>query len=341
MKKKILVAVLILIMATGCGKVPKLANGEEAIVSFKNENLSISINDLYNELKDKYALGSLVDLIDKTILLDKYPDNEEDAKNDAKEQLESVKSYYNDESGKYDEAALLEALNSYYGISTLEEFEKMLTLNFYRNKAIEDYSKAQVKEKDIKNYYKNDLVGDIKCSHILIASDAKEGMTDEEIEKAEKKAEKLAKDIIKKLNAGEDFAELAKEYSNDESNASKGGDLDFFNKGQMVNEFETAAYALKKGEYTNKPVKTSFGYHIILKTDEKEKPTIEDAREDIVTKLGEQLKTSDNTIPVNALVDLRKEYGFEIQDSDLKSKYNSYVSKQLLSIQTAANSQEQ
>ena len=80
-----------------------------------------------------------------------------------------------------------------------------------------------------------------------------------------------AKEVIKKLNDGADFAKLAKEYSSDSSNASKGGDLGYFNTGDMAEEFETAAYKLKLNEYTKEPVKTKFGYHIILKTGEKGK----------------------------------------------------------------------
>ena len=74
MKKKVLLALVILLVATGCGKVPQLSNGEEAIVSFDNEKLSISADVLFNELKDKYALNVLIDLIDRSILLDKYPE---------------------------------------------------------------------------------------------------------------------------------------------------------------------------------------------------------------------------------------------------------------------------
>ena len=86
-----------------------------------------------------------------------------------------------------------------------------------------------------------------------------------------KKLRKKLKDLIKKLNDGEDFATLAKENSDDTGSAANGGDLGYFNKGEMVKEFEDAAYNLKVNEYTKEPVKTTYGYHIILKTGEKDK----------------------------------------------------------------------
>ena len=73
---------------------------------------------------------------------------------------------------------------------------------------------------------------------------------------------KIEKDIIKKLNNGEDFDKLAKEYSTDKATKDKGGDTGWFNTRHMHEEFEKAANNLKKGTYTTTPVKTKYGYHI-------------------------------------------------------------------------------
>jgi peptidyl-prolyl cis-trans isomerase C len=94
------------------------------------------------------------------------------------------------------------------------------------------------------------MVSQVRASHILV------------------KTESEANDVMKKLNAGKEFADLARLYSTCPS-GKKGGDLGFFGKGQMVKEFETAAFSMEKGQVTQKPVKTQFGYHIIKVTDKK------------------------------------------------------------------------
>jgi parvulin-like peptidyl-prolyl isomerase len=82
-------------------------------------------------------------------------------------------------------------------------------------------------------------------------------------------AKKKADELYTKAAAGEDFAKLAKQYSQDPGSAANGGDLGYFAKGKMVPAFEEAAFALKVGEIS-KPVRTVYGYHIIKVTDKKD-----------------------------------------------------------------------
>lgn len=103
------------------------------------------------------------------------------------------------------------------------------------------------------------------------------------------KDEKLAQDIKKKLDAGEDIEELAKEYSEDPGSKDTGGKLGFFGKGAMVPEFEEAAFSLKVGEISE-PIKTSHGYHVIVVNDKKEEKvtSLEDSRDSIRIMLVEE-----------------------------------------------------
>jgi parvulin-like peptidyl-prolyl isomerase len=89
--------------------------------------------------------------------------------------------------------------------------------------------------------------GKVRASHILV----------------DKHSQALA--LISKIKEGEDFKAVAKRYSNCPSK-KKGGDLGWFTKGQMVSEFEKAAFSLNVGAMTNEPVKTKYGYHIIRRT---------------------------------------------------------------------------
>ena len=85
--------------------------------------------------------------------------------------------------------------------------------------------------------------------------------------------EATALTLIERLKKGEDFAELAKEFSTDTGSAVNGGDLGWFGPGAMVAEFETAAYALEKsGDFTQTPVQSQFGYHIIQLIAKQDRP---------------------------------------------------------------------
>ena len=102
--------------------------------------------------------------------------------------------------------------------------------------------------------------------------------------------EETANDIIAKLKADGDFAELAQEYSTDNT-ADRGGDLGYFAKGDVVPEFAEAAFALKEGSITQEPVQTQFGYHVIKLEEKRErpKPTFEEAKQFLQNDVQRQL----------------------------------------------------
>lgn len=111
----------------------------------------------------------------------------------------------------------------------------------------------------------------VKASHILISDKEKAGT------------------VLEKVKSGADFAELAKQYSEDTSNKDSGGDLGYFNRGQMVKPFEKAAFSMKVGE-VSELVKSEFGYHIIKVTGRKEAKGKEfnKAKKDLKTQLSQE-----------------------------------------------------
>ena len=148
--------------------------------------------------------------------------------------------------------------------------EDALAQKITRGVAIEELIKTHiiqeiaVSEKESRAFYDQNASmfekpEQVKASHILIKT-AEDATEDQKME-----ARKKIDDVRKKAVEGEDFAVLAKEFSEGPSNA-RGGDLGYFSRGQMVKPFEDVAFALKKGEISD-VVETQFGYHIIIVTD--------------------------------------------------------------------------
>lgn len=312
------ITALVVVLVTGCGKVPKLENGQDAVVKVKNGD--ISVDKLYDEMKDKYALSVLIDMIDKQILNEEYKDNKEIDKD-----VDSQISLFLAQTENSEEK-LLEAAKENWGVNSMAELKEFIKTSLLRNKAISDYAKSIVTDKEIEKYYDENIFADITAKHILITSDANTKSTDAEKQEAEEKALNTAKEVIKKLKNGEDWDKLAKEYSQDESNKDKGGLLPEFVHGDMVKDFEVAAKNLKKGEYTTTPVKTTYGYHIIYKVDQKEeKPKLEVVKDDIIQTLANEKLTNDSTLQITAMEKLREKYDVKIQDSYLKTQYETYL----------------
>ncbi len=137
-------------------------------------------------------------------------------------------------------------------------------------------SKIKVSKEDIEKFYKENptifMKGEsVRAAHILVKLD--ETADDAKVEEARKKIT----GILEKARTGEDFAELARQYSEGPS-AAGGGDLGYFERGQMVKPFEEAAFSMKKGEISD-VIRTRFGFHILKVYDRKEasKASLEEA----------------------------------------------------------------
>nr|MCH9812878.1 peptidylprolyl isomerase [Campylobacterota bacterium] len=171
-------------------------------------------------------------------------------------------------------------------------------------KSAKDYVKSggKVKDADLKDFYKKNTSmfkkpETAKAKHILLANEAD--------------AKAVIKDLKGAKNINKKFVELAKAKSTGPSGPS-GGDLGWFDKKRMVKEFSDAAFALKKGSYTKKPVKTQFGYHVILLEDKKPagnvsfeeaKPSIEQSLK--VQKFQEKMKAVSKKLKEKADISIK------------------------------------
>lgn len=332
MKKRTIICLTLLLalslLVTGCGKKIEVKNGSKVAVS--TDKSKITATEYYNKIKED-NISRLIDMIDKDLLEKKYPSDDTE-KEEVKKQIDEIKSYVNN-----DEEQFKSLIKQYFGVNSEKGLEESLKLEHKRTTAVKDYISKKLTNKEIEDYYENNITGKIKASHILIPIEAKEDATDEEKKEAEEKALKTAKNIIKKLDKGEKFSSLAKKYSKDEGTSSNGGDLGYFQLNEMVSEFSNAVKDLKDNEYTKEPVKTEYGYHIILKTGEKDKQKLKDVKDDIKTKLTEQKMKDDSSLFYTTLLEIRKESKIKWNDSELKKAYEDYMNDLIEKSKTQSN----
>ena len=322
-KKKIIIAftslLAISLLATGCGKEIAMKNGSKVAVSVGKNKFTAT--EYYEKIKED-NISHLVDMIDHSLFDKKYK-TDSDEKESINNQIEQIKSYYGE-----DEETYASILQQYFGVETEEELRTKLSLEYKRNLAVKDYVKDHIKDDEVKKYYNEKTTGQMKASHILISVDVKDDATDEEKEKAEKEAKEKAEKVIKELDKGKKFEDLAKKYSSDNATVSSGGDLGYFDLDTMVEDFANAVRELKKDEYTKEPVKTEYGYHVILKTGEKKKPKLNKVKENIKEKLRDQKLKEDSSLYYESLKAIREDKKISWNDDVLKKAYNEYVNKQ-------------
>lgn len=322
-------------LLSGCGAktIPTLENGDQAVVTF-NENAKISVTDFYKQMKDKYGTEVILNMIDKMILEKKYADSTEEAHKNADSVMSQLETSYGDK--------LLSAIQTYTGYQTLDEYKDYVYLSYLQNKAAEDYAKDNIGEKDIKKYYNDEIKPDIKVSHILISVNYASDASDDDKTKAKNEAKAKAQEALDKLKAADKskiadtFSELAKEYSNDDSSKNDGGSLGFINTdtlGSNYNNLVTEAYKLKDGEYSSNIVETELGYHLVYRTETKEKAKLEDVRDKIIDSLVSDYLSKNQEAYIKSMQAVRKEYGMNIIDDDLNTNYTNYIQNSLLKIQ--------
>ncbi len=331
MKKKIFIIGLSAFLLCGCGKIPKLSNGDDAIVTFKDDK-KISVNEFYTQIKDTYGLSTLINMIDKYIYEAEFSDKVKDAKTYSEASLKQLINYYGSESDA------LKMLQSYYNYQTFDAYKNATYINYLQSEAIEAYVKGKITEEELKKYYEESVYPEMTISHILITPKVTEDMDDKTKEKAEKEAKDKVTKIIKELNDAKNkkeditkkFESLAKTNSEDDSTKNKGGSLGEINIGSLDSKYDELvkkAASLKDGEYSTEVITTELGYHVILKTKTGEKKSYDDSLDSMKDAITNQKLSADNsnTLMVEAIKSYRKKYEMDIIDSEVDSQYGRYM----------------
>lgn len=252
--------------------------GDEVIVS--SEVGDLTQEEFYNEVKKLAGPQLLKQVVVEKVMNDKYEVTDEE--------IEAKYEPYVQQYGNQLASVLEE--NGY----TEESFKQSLRFTVLQEKAQAD---VKVTDEEVQKYY-DQASQELHARHILVA-------TEEE-----------AKEIIKELEDGGDFAAIAKEKSTDTASGAEGGDLGWFSVGKMVEEFNDAAYALELNTISE-PVKSDFGYHIIEVLEKRPVEgygTLEEKKDEISETLLNAKKADWPAIQSQLL----KEANVEVKDEDLK-----------------------
>ena len=318
----LLVIICILLIAniviTIIGHQVELKDGKEVIASIDGKKFTAE--DLFDELKTQYGTNTLVNEIDDFIATKEIEDDDE-AIEYAKAQVESMKYQY--EQYGYEFSDVL----AQYGYDSENDLVEVYKNSYKKEQVVKIYLKEnKVTEDEIEKYYEEEIYGDYNAKHILIKSTATDDMSDEEKTKAEEDAKKKAEEVIQKLKDGEEWSKLVKEYSEDTGSVEDDGLIENFTKGDVVDEFFNAVKDLKDDEYTKEPVKSTYGYHVILRVSAGEKPKLKDKKEEIIDALVENYLSNDTSLYNTTWEEIRDSYNLKINDTKIEKSYKSIIS---------------
>lgn len=319
----VIVLLVALLIFVGCYKrVPKTSDGKEVLATMKGKR--ITADELYEKLKEENGTDALISIVDDYIASKEVTITDDD-KNYVNEVVDYYKSY-----AEYYGVDLETFLANYVGlpgVTTEEEFYNYVLEDYKKTLAVVKYIGDNASEEELKNYYKENYTEKLTVKHILIEVDADA----EDQTKADEEALNKAKELIKELdgtdsnNLDSKFNELAENNSDDTATYSNGGLYENFSKTDVVEEFWNASYALKDGEYTKEPVKTSYGYHIILRVSSTPADKYEDIVDEVKKAYAQNLLSNDTTLITKKWDELRKLYKLSIKDDVIKKAYEKSI----------------
>ena len=288
-------------------RIATLEDGNQPVATIDGK--IITANELYEEMKDYYDISQILNDVDKIVLEKLYPEDEtmvKEAEDKAEQYISLYKQSYN-----YEQDAAIQAM----GFGSYDDLIDYLKLDNRRTRYVEDYIKNNLSDQDIENYYNDNVYGAINCQHILVKTSDK--VSDDD-------AKAKAQEIIDKLKNGSTWDQVKEEYKD----STTFEDLSYQEwNANLESTFLSALKDLKENSYSTEPIKTSYGYHVIYRLDQKEKPSLKDSKDAIISKLVENKKSEDSNITAKALISLREETGLTFSDTVIEGKYKSYTKK--------------
>ncbi|MFD1360976.1 peptidylprolyl isomerase [Lentibacillus salinarum] len=195
----------------------------------------VSKQEFYEEMKDQVGPNVLREIVTLKVLNDHYDVTDEQVD----QEVQNTKDQLGDQ---------FDMFLQQEGFQDEEAYHRTIRLSLLQlEAAAED---MDITEDDLQKRYDR-MQTEIEAKHILVED------------------EETANEVKDKLDNGDDFADLAEEYSTDDASAQNGGDLDYFSAGDMVPAFEDAAYSMEVDEISD-PVESEHGFHIIQVTDKRE-----------------------------------------------------------------------
>lgn len=250
----------------------------------------ITKEEFYEELKDRYGESVLRELVTIKVLEDKYEVTDEMVEAEVEKSKEQFGENF-------------EMVLSQNQIGSEEEYAEIIYASLLQEQALAE--DIEISDADIEKRYER-MKTEIDAQHILVED------------------EETANEVKAKLDDGEDFGELAAEYSIDNSAQSEGA-VGYFTAGRMVPEFEDAAYNMEVDEISD-PVQSEFGFHIIKVNDKREIEdadsigSLEDEKDNIRREL--QLAEMDMTAAADKINNLIKEAEVNINIDDLENIFD-------------------
>ena len=293
-------------------RIATLKDGTQPIATLGDK--TITADDLYEDMKKYYSVNVFLNKVDDIILTEKYPTNDE-----MESEVKSTADYYFTTYEK-NYNMTKEAFLSQYGFSSEQDFFDNLRLDYRRNKYYDNYVLDLITDKEVQKYYDDEVFGDVDSKHILVSiksDNDEDGLSDEE-------AKKLAKEIIAELDKGTSWDDVIEKYKDQIISEDLG--YNAFNA-SLESAYLKECKDLKVETYSKTPVLTSYGYHIVYKKAQKDKPTLDDVKDDIKDILAKEKKNADTNLYYKALIQMREDAKLEFTDTKLKEEYQKYISQ--------------